>query len=680
MASSTQNKLTESDVLTKVNAKVRECVGWYDSKLSKERERVLKNYNGTLPRRQREGSSSFVSTDVYDSVESMKAQLLETFSGNSDDMVSFDPSGPNDVDASRVATAYCDYVIWRENPGFQICNDVIHDGLTARVGVVKVYWDKQHKDTDHTFEGLPYEHVQGLASQPDIPELKAEADDATGLFKGTMARRANTSQVRIDPMPPEEFLISPRARSIQLADVSAHRTRKTKAELLDRGYDKKKVETINGDDEKGLELAPEALARNAVVESAQALDDPIQDELQKVMIYEAYVRMDLRDGKGARLYRMVYSGSVMFEEPEEVDRAPFIEFVPLPIPYLFYGNNFAQRVIPYQNARTVLTRSILDHATITTNPRWTVLKGGLLNPKELLDNRLGGIVNISRPDAVGALEQQNLNPFVFQTLEMLKGNKEESTGISALSQGLNKDAISTQNSSALVDNLVSLSQQRQKIIARNFAYRFLIPLYLEVYRLVLENQDKEQAKIIEVAGQFIPVTTEAWKERTTCRASLHLGYGEKDREVAKYDMLYKSLSADPAIAPMFKPKNRYKLITDGMKKAGFQNFTDYIDTPEQSPPPPPDPLKVQEVQAKVTSANAAMTQAQSAQTKNTRLADVAAIKVQLAEINSHFEHILKTQESTRMDAETTNRIDVSQREIALAEAEPAQDSIVVSPH
>ena len=139
-----------------------------------------------------------------------------------------------------------------------------------------------------------------------------------------------------------------------------------------------------------------------------------------------------------------------------MDRAPFYDFCPLPIPYMFYGNNFAARVIPTQNARTVLTRGILDHTAITTNPRWGVVKGGLLNPKEMIENRLGGLVNMTRPDAVKALEQANLNPFVFQTLEMLKSNKEESTGISALSQGLNKDAISTQNSAALVDNLVDL--------------------------------------------------------------------------------------------------------------------------------------------------------------------------------------------------------------------------------
>ena len=46
--------------------------------------------------------------------------------------------------------------------------------------------------------------------------------------------------------------------------------------------------------------------------------------------------------------------------------------------------SYAARVIPFQNASTVLTRSVLDHASITTNPRWAVVQGGLINPREMV--------------------------------------------------------------------------------------------------------------------------------------------------------------------------------------------------------------------------------------------------------------------------------------------------------
>ncbi len=133
---------------------------------------------------------------------------------------------------------------------------------------------------------------------------------------------------------------------------------------------------------------------------------------------------------------------------------------------------------------------------------------------------------------------------------------------------------------------------------------------------------------------------------------------------------------------MFTPKNRYKLITDGMKKAGFQNFADYITSPDDPAfkPPQPDPLKMQELQIKDKQAQASLMTAQETGQKNQRLADIDAIKLQLDQANQKFKQVMETRESQRMDAETANRIDVSQREMTMAEANPEGDTITVSPH
>ena len=181
-------------------------------------------------------------------------------------------------------------------------------------------------------------------------------------------------------------------------------------------------------------------------------------------------------------------------------------------------------------------------------------KGGLTNPRELLDNRLGGLVNVTRPDAISPLEQAPLNPFVYQTLELIKSQTEETTGISSLSQGLNKDAISSQNSDAMVERLVSLSQTRQKVIARNFANNFLIPLYLKVYSLVVAKEDKE--KIVELAGNWVKVKPSSWRDRKSVSVSLHLGYREHESEAQKRLEMAAFVTQSPAFAPMFQKIGR----------------------------------------------------------------------------------------------------------------------------
>jgi hypothetical protein len=677
MASTKSGFLSNTEILTKLAQKSQEAVGWYDSRISKERMRVVEYYNAQLPRRQHLGSSTYISTDVYDSVEMMKAQLLEVFAGG-DEIARFDPDSDMAVETCREATEACRYVIFRENDGFRIFNDVIHDGLTARVGVAKVFWDETYEHVEDEFHGLSHQDAMALASQDHVEEFEADLNELDGTYKGTLVRKADKSKVKIEVVAPEEFLIEPRAISLHRAGYCGHRTLKTKQQLKDMGLDAKKVDRTHYDDNRGLDLSPEVLARNAPVETLQSLNNPIEPGVEQVMLYESYVRMTIDRKKGIRLYKILHTSSDLFDY-QEVDRIPFIVYVPLPVPHLFYGNNYAARVIPYQNARTVLTRSVLDHASMTTNPRWAVVKGGLINPREMVDNRLGGLVNVSRPDSVTALQVPNLNPFVFELLQNLGEGKEQSTGISSLSQGLNKDAISKQNSAGLVDNLVQLSGQRQKIAARQFAYGFFAPLMVEVMRLLCLNEKRQ--KMIDVCGQWKQVQPSYWTERTTCTISMHLGYGEKEQHLSKLQGLYKEMSADPALQNMFDQEGRFNLINDAAKVANLTNISSYLKAPDKAKPIQPDPLKVQELQIKDKQAQAQLLAAQAQMARDQRLAQIDSAKLQQGNQKLALESLDHDRTHNRQDLETAARINVANREMRLEEEmRPEELDAKLSPH
>lgn len=663
--------LSDTDILVKVDAAVKNTTGWTDSKLSQERERVTDYYNGTAPKRQSRGNSSYVSSDVYDAVEQMKAQLLETFAGGHD-ILHFEPSGINDVQQAQLETRYVSDVVFNQNPGFSIFHDVIDDGLQARAGVAKVYWQEKYAVDTTDVSDLTEDEALALVAQDDISDLDVTMDEETGLYSGSYQRKIDQSQVVIETVPPEEFYVSQGVKRRE-DGVRGHRTLKTRAELITMGLDKAKVAKVAWDDANSVELSAARQARlDATGETGLfGRNDAEQPELEQVLLHETYIELALKDDGTSALYRVLHAGGVLFEY-QEVDEDPFVVFVPLRRPHAFFGNNFAARCIQTQNARTVLTRAILDHTALTTNPRTGVVQGGLLNPKELLDNRLGGLVNLSRPDALVPIVQQNLNPFVFETLKMLKDNKEENTGISALSQGLNKDAISTQNSQGLVDNLVTLSQTRQKVIARFFAVTFLTPLYLKVWRCVMENDKRDH--VIEVAGSYIDVKPSAWiAPHRGIALSLHLGYGEQDKEAAKYAEAYKALSSDPGAAPFFQPTQRHKLLTDAFVKNGIKNAADYIAPLEQAQPPQPDPVEMAKAEALKAQAQATLLTAQTNQAKVQSHATVEQMQAQLAEFKAQLEAMVKSRDAERKDLDTANRINVAQRELALAEAVPPEN-------
>lgn len=658
---------------------------FYDSELSKERENVLNYYNGKLPKPTHAGNSKYISLDVFDAVESMKAELLETFAAGNK-IVTFDPVATSDieklkrnVEQSRVQTLYCDHVVFTQNDGYKVFSDVITDGLMARAGVAKVYWDKRTEEVEESFEGITADEVEALQANPKYTLGPVEVDEF-GLFSGTVTSEVNRSQVRIDPLPPEEFVINNRATSIQTATFCAHRTKKTYSDLVKMGIETSVLNALTFEENDGLDTTPETLSRFESISQDHLAEDNStgQKQSQKVLVYECYLEIDMT-GKGeTSLYKCLFASGKLLEEPEAVSLRPFAAFVPQPITHSFYGSNYAAKVIPTQNARTVLTRSILDHTLTTNNPRWMVVKGGLTNPKEMIENRLGGLVNVTRPDAIAPLPQANLNPFVFQTIAMLDEDKEETTGISKLSQGMSKDAVSKQNSAGMVEQLVSMSQKRQKIIARNFANQFVKQLYVMVYRLV--NAHEEERKVVNLAGAFTQVEPSEWEERTEATVELKLGYGEQEREAQKYMAMHQMLSSDPTMAPLYQMPNKYALFKKIMDKSGVIDIGEFLTHPSQVPPPQPDPIKMAELEIQRKTLDI-----------QSRQVDVGAQKVQAQVANdqmmARLEQMQQAQdkffEQQRIALETFkvhHAANLAEDELELAKQQPpASTKAIISP-
>jgi hypothetical protein len=632
-------KLEDDEIVAILDSNIRQSIGSFDSDLARERKKVTDYYNAALPKPAHDGNSRYVSQDVYDTVESMKAALLETFSSGSR-IVKFAPQGPEDVQLASVCSAYTDFVLFRQNDGFGLFRSVIHDGLVARAGIAKVFWQESSEEDLQEFEGLSQSELDMVLAEDDV-ELVESDEDENGLISGVVSSPVSTSQVVVEAIPPEEFLIESQAVSLEKANFVAHRTRKTLSELRDMGFDEDTLDSIGeGHEDVELETDAELLARFDNIGSDRGNSSRgYQDQVRTIMVYEIYINLDIEGTGIAKLHRILKAGNAILEK-EEVDRLPFVVFTPLPIPHAFYGSNFAEKLVATQNARTILTRSILDHAMITNNPRYMVVKGGLTNPRELIDNRVGGLVNVSRVDAISPMPQASLNPFVFQTLQLLDEDKEDNSGVSRLSQGLNKDAISHQNSAAMVEQLATMSQQRQKIIARNFASQFIKPLFHLIYQLVVENED--QQKIIDLSGEYVQVNPSVWDSKRDVMVQLHLGYGEQEAESQKHLMMHQMFSQDPILQGMYQPQNAYALVKDVMEKAGIMNVSDYLTPPDQLPPPQPDPAQEMQMQMAQKQIELQERQTAVAEAKAQVDAQVAQMKMELEQMKAQAQHALQS--------------------------------------
>jgi hypothetical protein len=201
---------------------------------------------------------------------------------------------------------------------------------------------------------------------------------------------------------------------------------------------------------------------------------------------------------------------------------------------------------------------------------------------------------------------------------------------------------------------------------------------LEVMRLVCMNEKK--SKIMEVAGGQIAVTPEQWSERSTCTVSMHLGYGEKDQAVAKLTQLHQGLAMDPVLQAGYGYPQRLALFHDAAKIAGI-NISGYLLPPQQVQPPQPDPIKMMTAQAALLSAQASMKTATANESKDQRLAAVDAAKINQGQQDLAIKAMDHDRTHSRQDLETSAKINVAQREMALEEKmRPEELKGVVAPN
>jgi hypothetical protein len=151
------------------------------TKLSSERARANEYYVGDVSRdiQVEEGQSSAVSTDVSDTVDGMMPAMMEIFCGT-DEVVQFEPVGPEDVKASEQETDYVNHVFMQQNPGFNILYSMVKDALLQKVGIVKVFWESKDEVEEQTYYDLSDDQLQILQNDPEIEITHHTEKDSPG--------------------------------------------------------------------------------------------------------------------------------------------------------------------------------------------------------------------------------------------------------------------------------------------------------------------------------------------------------------------------------------------------------------------------------------------------------------------------------------------------------------------
>jgi len=575
----------ETELVSRIRQEISDSLG-YDGEISIQREKAIEYYYALPFGNEVEGRSQYVDSTVQDTVEWIKPSLMRVFASG-DEMVKFSPHGPEDVQAAKQATDYVNYVFTKDNPGWEILYSWFHDALLQKNGIIKVWWDEYPEEKREEYRNLGEVEFEYLISDDEVEVIEhTEYGEGEEIYHDVVIKRSSyNGKVKIENVPPDEFLISREAKGIQDARFVCHRVKKTVSELrqmypdddfdvgeLGAGYNE---EVYNA----------ERMARYEFDDSyawGAGLNENGEEALREYWLHESFIRTDYDDDGIAELRKVCTVGDYIFSN-EEIDKVPLISITPLKIPHKFFGMSVADLVMDLQLIKSTLMRNLMDNAYNQNFGRYAVLEGQA-NLDDLLTQRPGGVVRVKSPNAVMPLATPPLQPESFQMLGYLDEVREARTGVNKNTQGINADALTSHTTATAVNAVMTNAQSRVELIARQFAETGVKELMYSIYELLVKNQDKE--RMVMLRNEWIPIRPDMWSDKMDCTVSVALGNGSKNEQMQHLSqMLQFAGEAMRGGLPIVTPENMYNLGAALIKAMGYQNVDDYLTKP---PPPQPD--------------------------------------------------------------------------------------------
>ena len=613
-------KVTEEKLRGIINSEINNSIGFMGSNLTSQRKKSMEYYMGEKLGTEIDGRSQVVSTDVADTIETILPNLLRIFTA-SDQVVKCEPVKSEDVPLAEQATNYINYIFNKDNPGFSVLYTWFKDALLEKNGIVKVYWDDSISVEQETYENLNDQEYQLLVDDENVEiveessvvdegmreamSLVAAQAEAQGEVVGEepvpmlhnciIKRTSKGGKVKIENVPPEEFLIQRTAKSIETANFVAHRVLRTRSDLIEMGFDPEIVENLPTSN--NIILNDERLTRFSDIDQSPFNNAP-DETTQEVEIYECYVKVDM-DGDGvAELRKVCVAGESGYEilSNESCDNIPFCSLTPIPMPHRFYGRSVSELVEDVQLIKSTVMRQLLDNMYLTNNNRMAVMDG-MVNLDDLLTSRPGGVVRTKQPPSqvMMPMQSQTISQQAFPLLEYLDTVRETRTGITRYNQGLDADSLN--KTATGVNAIMTQSQMRMELIARVFAETGIKDLFRRIFELTCKYQDKE--RIVELNNQFVPVKPTEWRNRFNISITVGLGSGSKEQQIMMLNnILERQLQAFQLQGnrefPMVSLKNIYNSLAKIIENAGLKNVENYFVNPDMGKtmvtPPPEPPL------------------------------------------------------------------------------------------
>lgn len=357
------------------------------------------------------GSSNFPVPFIAEKVMSIHARLVRAIF-NVDPIFLVQPRLPLPPEIGQRVETFFDYLIDRGNYR-QTMDMAILYSLIEGTAIVKVDYKRVTREIQSS---IPQVSQMMQTSSPTNPNMEMFTE-----FEGP----------RSQFVPLKDFVIFPLQKfDIDDTQGCGHRFHLTSNQLIER-------------ENNGIYTNAKALVdAKQQGEKPSTTPTPILGEIAEIPnnvaeqyeLWELFYKYDI-DGTGSEVPLLITFSKEsrqllrVIKFPYDHGKAPYVPIRPIPQPNLFYGLALSQFLEPIQKELTASFQRRADSLARATLPPILRQRGSTWNPNEE-PLQPGGVITVSHPDEISALQLPDYRPTNVQHEQMLVGFGERLTGIS----------------------------------------------------------------------------------------------------------------------------------------------------------------------------------------------------------------------------------------------------------
>ena len=660
-----------------IAALIEDAADYDESELSPARVENMEYYQGDLPRLDIEpdattgdytaddkNRSTAVSSEVQDTVMAILPSLMRIFT-SSENIVDIEPSRPDNTDLAKQNTDYINKIFFEENEGFLLLHSVLKDTLISKIGVVQWWTDLEPVPEFKTFNKVSLEELKFAidkwtegdegAHVEIVEEEKAlgTLDKSSGLF-GEVTVKFSRSVPRhcIEAVPPEEFRIDRRAKSVKKAMLVGREQFVTVSDLVEKGFDPEEIEEYAG--AANYDYSEEKQLRTPGIDVSVA-------NARMVQYGEYYIRVD-KDGDGyAELRKICTIGDsyhICYDQPASHVR--FAVFCGDPRSHTVVGDAIADLVKKLQDINTQLLRGALDSMSSSMFPD-TYINEYTTNLEDALNDDVGKIVRVkgSPSDAVYEHRTSFNGGAIFEMMAQIDMIRQRRTGISEASKGVDPKALQSTNVMG-IEAIVTGAQERIELVARILAETGFKDMFKGLMREIADAPNMK--KTVQIRGQWVNIDTSLFDPNLSVKVNPTLARGN---DIARINALGQVRETQLMIIerfgvanPIVTPQHFMHTIEDMLAIANIKNIQRYFGpiTPEltesiQNAPKEPSPeeliakAEIEKIKAGTVKAMAEMKQ------KDTKMVLDEDFRRDQLGLNTMVDLIAALQKSVEKDAD-----------------------------